>query len=126
MNVLGSKLTPCDFNYKQNNRTGYFRTGFCTTDNSDKGTHTVCDVVTNEFLQFTLQKGNDLITPSSYFPGLKQGDTWCLCALRWLEAYKAGVAPPILASSTNIKTLSIIPFDILKPFFLINKEHFYY
>ena len=109
MNILGTTLQPCNFDPI----TGYTRNGSCDYLYADEGTHTVCAVVTKQFLEFTKSKGNDLITPTSYFPGLKPGDKWCLCALRWLQAYKAGVAPPILAKSTNITTIRYIPQEVL-------------
>ena len=90
--------------------TGYFRDGFCRTDASDSGTHVVCARMTEEFLTFTKSKGNDLSTPilAYKFPGLKPGDQWCLCALRWQEAMVAGVAPPVVLEATNIKVLEYI------------------
>lgn len=95
--------------------TGYYRTGCCETGPDDLGTHTVCAVMTQDFLNFSKSKGNDLITPiPAYgFPGLKAGDRWCLCALRWLEAYNAGFAPLVRLESTNEKTLKIIPLKYL-------------
>jgi len=98
-NILGTKLIPCCKNPCKN--TGYYRNGHCVTGPSDIGTHIVCAIVDDNFLAFTKSKGNDLITPNSYFPGLKSGDSWCLCILRWIEAYEAGVAPKIVAESTN-------------------------
>lgn len=84
--------------------TGYFRDGFCNTNESDTGRHTVCAIMTNEFLEFSKSKGNDLITarPEFNFPGLKEGDGWCLCVLRWKEAYQAGKAPFVKLESTHI------------------------
>lgn len=111
-NVLGGKLQSCCFEPL----TGYFRDGYCRTDLSDRGTHTVCAIVTKEFLEYTKSKGNDLSTPFPQFnfPGLKPGDKWCLCASRWLEAYHAGAAPKILLEATHEKTLSIVGIEILK------------
>jgi uncharacterized protein (DUF2237 family) len=86
--------------------TGYKRDGYCTNINGDSGTHVVCAQVTDKFLQFTKKQGNDLITPSSSFPGLKSGDKWCLCALRWEQARKAGVAPPVDVYATNKSALN--------------------
>lgn len=80
--------------------------------------HTVCAVMTEEFLRFSLERGNDLITPRPEwgFPGLKPGDQWCLCAARWHEAYQAHMAPPVVLESTNFKVLDDIPLDILQQF----------
>ena len=111
-NVLGEPLEVCG----ENPITGYFRDGCCNTDTSDVGSHTVCTKVTNDFLEFSKNQGNDLSTPRPEygFDGLKDGDTWCLCADRWLEAYQNGVAPKIKLKSTNIKALEIIDLDYLK------------
>ena len=86
--------------------TGYNRDGYCTNINGDSGTHVVCSQVTDKFLQFTKKQGNDLITPNSSFPGLKSGDKWCLCALRWEQARKAGVAPPVDVYATDKSALN--------------------
>ena len=111
-NVLGEPLEVCS----ENPITGYFRDGCCNTDTSDVGSHTVCTKVTNDFLEFSKNQVNDLSTPRPEygFDGLKDGDTWCLCADRWLEAYQNGVAPKIKLKSTNIKALEIIDLDYLK------------
>ena len=111
-NVLGEPLEVCG----ENPITGYFRDGCCNTDTSDVGSHTVCTKVTNDFLEFSKNQGNDLSTPRPEhgFDGLKDGDTWCLCADRWLEAYQNGVAPKIKLKSTNVKALEIIDLDYLK------------
>jgi uncharacterized protein (DUF2237 family) len=111
INLFGEKIELCS----KSPMTGYYRTGCCETGPEDLGTHTVCAVMTEEFLKFSKSKGNDLMTPiPSYgFPGLKAGDRWCLCALRWLEAYRAGLAPLVILEATNEKTLKIIPLDIL-------------
>lgn len=95
--------------------TGWYRDGFCRTDEQDHGSHVVCAVVTDEFLSFTRSRGNDLQTPRPEFrfPGLKAGDRWCLCALRWREAWEAGVAPPVVLESTHRKALDYIPLDVL-------------
>ena len=85
--------------------TGYKRDGFCTNIDGDYGTHVVCAQVNDEFLQFTKKQGNNLITPQSGFPGLKSGDKWCLCARRWEEARKAGVAPPVDVYATDKSAL---------------------
>lgn len=87
--------------------TGYYRDGFCSTGESDRGIHVIAAILTDEFLQFSKSKGNDLITPQPQhnFPGLKAGDNWCLCALRWKEALDAGVAPPVILEATHEKAL---------------------
>lgn len=96
--------------------TGFYRDGFCSTGKDDAGIHVVAGVMTDEFLNYSKAKGNDLITPNlKYgFPGLKSGDVWCLCANRWKEALKAGVAPPIILKATNEKALEYISLDDLK------------
>ena len=113
-NIFGEPLMICS----KIPTTGYFRDGFCRTINQDTGTHTVCAVMTEEFLEFSASKGNDLISPLPYykFPGLKEGDKWCLCVSRWIEAYRADVAPPIILESTHIKTLEYISIEILEKF----------
>ena len=114
LNIFNEPLELCSNEPK----TGFFRTGCCETDAQDIGTHTVCAIMDKEFLQFSFNQGNDLITPAANFdfPGLKPGDRWCLCANRWLEAFEAGFAPQIIARATNIKTLDIIPLDKIKLF----------
>ena len=121
LNVLGEKLESCNCSKSMEdliNLTGFYRDGFCHTSEDDYGMHTVCCVMTKEFLIYTKQVGNDLSTavPEYNFPGLKEGDLWCLCASRWKEAYDAGKAPKIKLKSTNITTLSIIELGILKKF----------
>jgi hypothetical protein len=113
-NILGNDLQSCC----SDPITGFFRDGYCHTNYIDQGTHVVCAVVTDEFLEFTKSRGNDLITPiTSYkFSGLKAGDKWCLCALRWQEAYEAGVAPPVKVKSTHEKALKYISKDLLKKY----------
>jgi len=115
-NILGADLQSCCTDPV----TGFFRDGFCNTDHRDHGTHVVCAVVTDAFLEFSRERGNDLITPRPdyQFPGLKDGDGWCLCALRWKEAHAAGCAPPIRPASTHEKALEIIPLHVLEPYFL--------
>jgi uncharacterized protein (DUF2237 family) len=110
-NLLGTDLIPCSNSNEKT--TGYFRDGNCLTGPTDTGTHIVCAVVDDEFLKFTKCKGNDLITPSSNFPGLVAGDKWCLCILRWIQAYKAGKAPKIIPESTFEKAGQYISKDIL-------------
>ncbi len=111
LNVLGTELQACSFDPI----TGYFRDGCCHTDASDQGTHVVCARVTAEFLQFSKQRGNDLSTPRPEyrFPGLKAGDRWCLCALRWKEALAAGMAPPVNLAATHAKVLTVVGLDEL-------------
>lgn len=94
--------------------TGWFRDGYCNTHDNDEGTHTVCAELTDEFLKYTKSKGNDLSTRRGSFPGLKEGDHWCLCALRWKQALKDGVAPPLNLNATNKKTLEYVDLDKLK------------
>ncbi len=96
--------------------TGFYRDGCCNTGPGDIGTHTVCSIMTDEFLEYSQSKGNDLITPRPEFdfPGLKAGDAWCLCAMRWEEARQAGCAPRVKLTSTNIKTLEMVEFEHLK------------
>jgi hypothetical protein len=98
--------------------TGYFRDGCCNTDASDRGTHTVCAQVNDAFLLFSKSAGNDLSTPRPewQFPGLKDGDYWCLCALRWKEAYEAGVAPKLKLEACHERCLDFIPLDIMVSF----------
>lgn len=105
-NLLGKPLEKCASN------TGYFRDGYCTTGPTDTGTHVVCSKVTDKFLNFTKSKDNNLISPGPGFPGLKNGDKWCLCALRWKEAYDAGVAPPVIIESTNQVFKKFFPSNI--------------
>jgi uncharacterized protein (DUF2237 family) len=113
-NVLRSKLEVCGCDPM----TGWYRDGYCNTDVKDNGIHTVCCVVTDEFLEFAKTKGNDLKTPMPQFgfPGLKPGDHWCVCAGTWLEAYRAGAACPVKLESTHEETLAIIPIEALMKF----------
>ena len=98
--------------------TGFFRDGCCRTSEEDVGMHTVCAVMTEAFLRFSLERGNDLSTPHPEwgFPGLKPGDQWCLCAARWHEAYLADMAPPVVLESTHFQVLDDIPLDVLRQF----------
>ena len=114
-NVFGKHLKTCTCNEKV---TGWSRDGFCSFDNNDYGTHIVCARVTEEFLKFTMIKGNDLITPRMGFPGLVPGDCWCLCVLRWIEAYNNGVAPPIFLEKTDQNVLKYVDFSVLKNYAL--------
>ncbi len=113
LNVLGQPLQQCC----TQPQTGFYRDGFCHTGPDDLGVHVVCAVVTQEFLEFSRSRGNDLITPRPQwsFPGLKPGDGWCLCAQRWKEALQAGVAPPVRLASTHAKALEYVRLeDLLK------------
>jgi uncharacterized protein (DUF2237 family) len=110
-NILGTPMIPCCATGKV---TGYYRDGNCSTGDSDTGTHVVCAIMDDNFLQFTKSKGNDLITPRlPSFQGLVAGDKWCVCVLRWLEAYKAGKAPKIIPESTNEAALKYTTKNIL-------------
>jgi len=110
-NIFGENLQACCFKPV----TGFYRDGYCNTGDQDYGTHTVCAIMTEDFLKYTLSKGNDLSTPKPQynFPGLQPGDKWCLCALRWYEAYKAGYAPNVVLEATNEKTLQMVPIEAL-------------
>ncbi|MGB0696887.1 MAG: DUF2237 family protein [Rhodospirillaceae bacterium] len=111
-NVLGGPLAICGLDPK----TGFYRTGCCETGPEDRGSHTVCAVVTEDFLAYSKRQGNDLSTPRPEygFAGLQPGDRWCLCAARWLEAYDAGKAPRVSLQATNRAALAIVPLDALK------------
>ena len=111
-NVLGTTLVPCSYDPL----TGYFRDGCCSTDATDSGSHLICARVTQAFLEFSLARGNDLITarPAYQFHGLKPGDRWCLCANRWREAFEAGVAPQVVLESTHAKALTFVTLDQLE------------
>jgi uncharacterized protein (DUF2237 family) len=111
-NVLGGTLEVCC----TSPMTGYYRDGVCSTGAGDVGIHVVCAQVTQEFLDFSKSRGNDLITPMPMFnfPGLKPGDRWCLCASRWKEAFDAGVAPPVVLASTHAAALEYASLDELK------------
>ena len=111
-NVLGGTLALCS----EDPVTGFYRTGCCETGPQDHGVHTVCAVMTDEFLKFSQSRGNDLSTPRPEFgfAGLRAGDRWCLCAARWLEAFQADRAPDVVLAATNIATLRIVPLEALK------------
>jgi uncharacterized protein len=113
-NVLGAELTPCSLDPL----TGFYRNGCCETGPHDLGLHTVCAVMTAEFLAFSRRAGNDLSTPRPDlgFPGLNPGDRWCLCAPRWKEALDAGAAPKVILQSTHEETLAIVPLGVLKDY----------
>ncbi len=112
VNVLGEKLESCS----SDPMTGFFRNGCCDTSAADRGSHTVCVVMTAEFLAFSKARGNDLSTPRPEFgfDGLKPGDQWCLCAARFAEAYEAGSAPRVKLISTHRRALEIVPLDHLR------------
>ena len=111
-NILGGDLEPCCYEPV----TGFFRDGYCHTGPGDSGVHTVCAVMTKEFLKYSFEQGNDLSTPrpDMQFPGLKPGDRWCLCASRWTEAFDAGMAPKIRLESTHASTLEFANIEDLK------------
>ncbi len=115
-NVLGTDLEICC----GSPMTGWFRNGKCETEPKDRGVHVVCAEMTDEFLEFSRSRGNDLITPAPRFgfPGLKAGDRWCLCASRWKEAFDAGVAPPIVLQSTEESALQYVSLNELKQYAL--------
>jgi uncharacterized protein (DUF2237 family) len=111
-NVLGEPLEPCG----TDPMTGYYRDGTCSCGGEDLGLHAVCAVVTEEFLEHQRSVGNDLSTPlPAYdFPGLTPGDRWCVVAMRWLQAHRDGVAPPVVLASTNERALEVIPLPVLQ------------
>ncbi len=110
-NVLGTKLKCCS----KSPLTGFFRDGYCKTNSKDQGSHVVASIMTENFLNFTKTRGNDLTTPNPVFnfPGLREGDRWCLCALRWKEAHDAGCAPYVLLEATHEKALKFIELSSL-------------
>ncbi len=114
LNVLGGPLEPCSMDPK----TGFYRNGACDTGPDDHGSHTVCAVMTAEFLAYSKYFGNDLSTPRPEFgfPGLKPGDSWCLCASRFLQAYQEDCAPQVRLEATHLRALDVIPLDILEQF----------
>ena len=113
-NVLGEKLETCS----EEPLTGWFRDGCCNTNDEDKGIHTVCVKVTTQFLEWGKVVGNDLITPHPEFgfPGLKDGDRWCVCAFWYAKSIKDGTACPVYLKRTNEKTLQLIPIEKLKKY----------
>jgi uncharacterized protein (DUF2237 family) len=113
-NVLGGELASCS----TSPMTGFFRNGCCETGPHDMGMHTVCAVMTAEFLAFSKASGNDLSTPRPdlAFPGLRPGDRWCLCAPRWKEALDAGAAPQLVLEACHEETLAIVPLGVLKDY----------
>jgi uncharacterized protein (DUF2237 family) len=111
LNVFGESLITCS----TAPMTGFYRDGCCNTGPMDSGTHTVCAIMTDDFLAFSKSRGNDLTTPRPQwqFPGLKAGDKWCLCVLRWKEALDAGVAPQVVLEATHEKSLEFVEMDDL-------------
>ncbi len=111
VNVLGETLEPCS----SDPLTGFFRDGFCNTCEADQGSHTVCAILTAEFLAFSKYVGNDLSTPRPEyrFPGLKPGDQWCLCASRFLQAADEGAGPKVRLAATHRRALDVVPLDVL-------------
>ena len=111
-NVLGTELAPCSTDPP----TGFYRDGCCKTGAGDVGLHIVCAQVTDEFLEFSRSRGNDLTkpAPATQFPGLKDGDRWCLCIERWKEALEAGVAPPVVLEATHISALEFVTLEELR------------
>jgi hypothetical protein len=120
-NVLGTELASCSYDPL----TGYFRDGCCNTDASDHGSHLICVRVTAEFLAFSTLRGNDLVTPlpRHRFAGLKPGDRWCLCALRWREALQAGFAPPVILEATHASALEFVTLAQLEQHRFQGKVH---
>ncbi len=114
VNVLGGSLQPCSLDPV----TGFFRNGQCDTCAKDHGSHTVCAVMTAEFLAYSKYLGNDLSTPRPefQFPGLKPGDHWCLCASRFLQAHDEGVAPKVRLGATHLQALDIVPLEVLRQY----------
>ncbi len=111
-NVLGDPLQCCC----KSPATGFYRDGFCQTGPGDTGLHTVCAQMTDEFLAFSQEQGNDLVTPAPQynFPGLTPGDRWCLCVTRWVEAFEAGCAPPVLLASCHLSVLEFADLEVLR------------
>lgn len=111
-NVFGDRLQTCC----ESPMTGFYRDGCCNTGPDDFGAHTVCTLMTREFLEFSRSRGNDLSTPMPEhgFPGLKPGDRWCLCAARWKEALDAGLAPRVILTATHEATLEFVSLEDLK------------
>ncbi|MEZ6068399.1 MAG: DUF2237 domain-containing protein [Planctomycetaceae bacterium] len=113
-NVLNTELQPCSFEPL----TGFYRDGCCRTGKEDVGMHTVCVQATEEFLDFSKAVGNDLSTPipEYAFPGVKPGERWCLCCLRWKQAWEAGFAPPVYLEGTHISVLEFVDLEVLQEY----------
>mmetsp|Transcript_18347 Transcript_18347/g.21936 ORF Transcript_18347/g.21936 Transcript_18347/m.21936 type:complete len:212 (+) Transcript_18347:37-672(+) len=125
INVLGTRMECCCANVQNTGvGTGFYRNGYCSTGAQDVGRHTVCVRVSPEFLQFSKSVGNDLSTPfpEYAFPGLKEGDIWCLCAQRWAQAYEFGKAPKLYLKATHEKTLDYVDFKVLREYALDGSE----
>ena len=120
INVVGGTLLPCS----TAPLTGFFRNGCCSTGPEDAGSHTVCVVATAEFLRFSQLTGNDLSTPRPEwgFPGVQPGERWCVCAARWLEAYRAGFAAPVVLGATHQRALELVPIEALTALAFIADE----
>ena len=114
LNIFGDPLIPCS----TAPMTGFFRNGACDTCAADQGSHTVCAVMTAEFLAYSKYVGNDLSTPRPEFgfAGLRPGDSWCLCASRFLQAHDAGCAPKVMLAATHSRALEIVPLDVLRAY----------
>jgi uncharacterized protein (DUF2237 family) len=112
LNVLGTQLRPCSYDPM----TGYHRTGCCENRGDDAGMHTVCCRVTDDFLAYSASQGNDLTTPMPQygFAGLRDGDQWCVCAMRWKEAFDAGHAAPVILEATHVSTLEYVDLEHLR------------
>lgn len=112
LNVVGTPLVPCSLDPM----TGFYRDGCCNTDDMDSASHVICAIMTQAFLDFSLSKGNDLITPRPQFrfKGLVTGDKWCLCAIRWKEAFEAGVAPKVILECTHERALDFVSLEQLQ------------
>ncbi|WP_147125741.1 DUF2237 family protein [Shimia ponticola] len=112
LNVLGEALAPCS----SDPMTGFFRDGHCNTCAEDRGSHTVCAILTAEFLAYSKYVGNDLSTPRPEyrFPGLKPGDQWCLCAGRFMQAHEEGCAPKVNLAATHQRALEVVPLEVLE------------
>lgn len=113
-NVLGGPLVECGTDPV----TGYYRTGRCTAGEDDVGLHTICAVMTTDFLEHQLATGNDLVTPRPEwaFPGLRPGDRWCVVAARWLQAHEDGRAAPVVLEATSERALDVVPLEVLLPY----------
>ena len=111
-NVLGESLQPCCYEPL----TGFYRDGFCRTGSGDVGLHILCAEMTEDFLRFSAERGNDLITPRPeyHFPGLREGDRWCLCISRWMEAFEANCAPRVVLAACPVSVLEFVPLDTLR------------
>ena len=112
--MRGGPLEPCGLDPV----TGFYRDGCCSSGPEDAGSHTICAVVTREFLDHQVSVGNDLVTPRPewQFPGLQPGDRWCVVALRWVQALQDGAAPPVVLASTNARALAVVPLEVLEKY----------